>query len=284
MRPRRGLVRQAESSNNWRNHFANARGRRNLFRPGACNQHIARGPLLQQQLRGLHDRLGMKSGFHQTVGEHVGESHQRHALVMGHVGVNDRYFFSFRDARLGVVERFVKTVRAAASLLRDTFQILHRERRFDHRGQRRGVGRDHQVFTQPTLQPQPRYSETGILISEIDVADVERRFRNPPRHSAFRPVLHLPEHHLLVGLVQHAFFRRTHHQGWHQVFEHRTGPGNQRRTAADRRERAAQPKPVRRGNFAFGDGDEAREPSLRRQQIVTTRIQGPVAGPEPDRK
>ena len=174
--------------------------------------------------------------------------------------------FAFRNARLGVVERFVKPVSAAAALLRDTFQILHGERRIDHRGQCGGVGCDDQILTQSAFQPQTRHAETRILVGEIDVAGVESRFRNSPRHAAFGTVFDLPEHHLLVRLAQHAFVGRAHHQGRHQVFEHRTGPGNQRRSTAHRRQRAAQPEPMRRRNFALGDGDETGKSGLRGQQ------------------
>ena len=83
---------------------------------------------------------------------------------------------------------------------------------------------------------------------------------------------------------QQAACRRAHHQRRHQIFEHRSGPGDQARTAVDRRQGAAQPEPVLGGHIALGDGDEARQPRFGRQQVVEIGIETAVAAAIADGK
>ena len=77
---------------------------------------------------------------------------------------------------------------------------------------------------------------------------------------------------------------RAHDERRHQIFEHRTGPGDQRRAASDRRRGAAEPEPVPGGHVALGDGEEARQPRFRRQKIVAIGIQGGFRNEKSDRE
>ena len=54
------------------------------------DRDIARRALLQQQFRGLHDRLGMKPCPHLAVEKSVGDGDHRHALMVRHEGADDR--------------------------------------------------------------------------------------------------------------------------------------------------------------------------------------------------
>ena len=45
--------------------------------------------LLEQQLRGLNDRLGTEPPPHRRLEQDVGQGDNRHPLVMGHVGLDD---------------------------------------------------------------------------------------------------------------------------------------------------------------------------------------------------
>ncbi len=76
--------------------------------------------------------------------------------------------------------------------------------------------------------------------------------------------------------------RCAHHERGHQVLEHGARPGDERGTAADRRQRAAQPEPVGRVDIALGDGEEAGQASLGRQEVVAVRIEAPVPDPVAD--
>ncbi len=78
--------------------------RRNFFGAGTSNQHIARRALLQQKFRGLHDRVSVETRSHHAILQDVREGHQRHALMMRHVRVDDRDVLPFRNPGLGVVQ------------------------------------------------------------------------------------------------------------------------------------------------------------------------------------
>src|SRR6202041_244791 len=99
-----------------------------------------------------------------------------HALVMGHESADYRDVFTFRQTTAGVIERLVESVASRGARTPAPSKILHGSRWIDHRCERRRIRRDYQVFTQPALQPQAGNSETRVLISEIHVARVERRF------------------------------------------------------------------------------------------------------------
>ena len=63
-----------------------------------------------------------------------------------------------------------------------------------------------------------------------------------------------------------------HHEGRHQVLEHRTRPGQKRGVQPDGAERTRQVKPMQRGNVALGDRHEARQARLGGQKIVIPGI------------
>jgi hypothetical protein len=60
---------------------SSARGSRQRDRP--------RRAFLEQQLRGTNDRVGMEPSLGRPVVDDVAQRHQRHALVVCHVGAND---------------------------------------------------------------------------------------------------------------------------------------------------------------------------------------------------
>ena len=98
VRPRDRVVGRGESTEDRRHEIAHVGGALHLFgtRPG--HEHVARHPLLEQQLRRLDDRVGMEALDHRAVVEDVAEGHQRHPLVMGHVALHDRDRRALRGA------------------------------------------------------------------------------------------------------------------------------------------------------------------------------------------
>ena len=73
-----------------------------------------------------------------------------------------------------------------------------------HCGQGRGVGGNHQIFAESALHPEAGYAKSGILIGEGEVADIERRLRNAPRHTAFLAIFNLALYHQAASLVEQA--------------------------------------------------------------------------------
>ena len=81
-------VRRAEAADREGRHGAG--GPRLLDRSRLGDRGLARDALLQQQLRGLHARVGVEALHHRIAEQGVGERHQGHALVMGHEGPHHR--------------------------------------------------------------------------------------------------------------------------------------------------------------------------------------------------
>jgi hypothetical protein len=226
----------------------------------------------------------MKTRAHLAIVQSVGDGDDGHALVMGHEIAHDGNVFVIGKPRAREIERLVKTVAAERAQRGETGVIALRAVRVHHRRERRRVRRDHHIFGEAAFQAEAGNTEIGILISELHVAGVVGRFGNAPRNTQRAPVSLLALHHQAAGLFQQAADRRAHHQRWHQVFEHRTGPGNQRRAAAQRRRGAAEANPVAGRDIALGDGEQAGEPRFRSEQVVATGVEAVVGEGITDRQ
>ena len=95
------------------------------------------------------------------------------------VGVHDGDVLAFGQARAGVIERFVETIRAPSARPFDPVKVLHGRCGVDHRRKRRGIWRDHKIFTEAALESQPGHAKARILIREIQVARIVGGFRFP---------------------------------------------------------------------------------------------------------
>ena len=69
------------------------------------DRDITGHPLLQQKFGGPHHGLGVKMAPHDAIMQRVGDGHDRHALVVGHVGANDRHAFAFGQPCRGEIQR-----------------------------------------------------------------------------------------------------------------------------------------------------------------------------------
>ena len=97
-------------------------------------------------------------------------------------------------------------------------------------------------------------------------------FRNAPRHRALFPILDLPGHRRFTGLIEQRVIVGRHHQERHQVFEHRTAPGEQDRFSTGGREQTPQGKPALLRQLPLRNRDEAGKPRFRSQEIVVTGV------------
>ena len=192
--------------------------------------------------------------------------------------------FAFGQARACVIERFIKSVRAASSRFLQAAKVLQGRGWINHGRERGGIGRDDNILAETPLEPQSGHAKTGVLIIEVEVARIVRGLRHSPGYAALRAIFNLTAHNQFVRLAQQASFRGTHHQRGHQVFKHRARPGDQRGSAIHGRERAAQVKPVRRRGFAFRDGNKACQARFRGEQVIAIGIQASVRHAITDRE
>ncbi|MNZ63373.1 hypothetical protein D3C78_815180 [compost metagenome] len=225
--PQRGLFRGAAGGDG---HFLGAR-----MGQGDIPWHA----FLQQQFAGLDHRFAVEARAHPAILQGIGDGDDGHALVVGHEAVHQRHAFIVRQPRAGEVQRLVEAVAALRAHLVQAGVVAPRRLRIDHGRQAGRVGGDHHVLGQPALESQPRHAEVGVLVGELQVARVVGGLGDAPGNAQRAAIGLLARHHQAIGLLQQAARRRAHHQRRHQVFEHRAGPGNQRRTAGHRRRRAA---------------------------------------------
>ena len=225
----------------------------------------------------------MEAPAHGTVVQRVGDRDDGHALVMGHVGADDGNIAALGQTGLGIVQRVIPAVAAARADCGETGQVMQCGRRVHHRRERCCVRGDDGVVAQATLEPQVGNAKAAVLIGEFQVARIVRGFRRAPRNAARGTVFHLLIHDHVARLLQQAPRGGAHDQRRHQVFEHRPGPGDQRRIVPNRRQRTAEAEPVAGRQVAFGDCDEARKTRLRREQIVIAGVESAIGNPISDR-
>ena len=154
----------------------------------------------------------------------------------------------------------------------------------DHGGERRRVRGDDDVLGEAALQAEAGDAEARVLVGALEVACVEGRLGDPPRHASLRGVAHLARHDEPVGLVEQAAGGRVHDQRGHEVLEHGARPGDERRAPAHGRQGSTEVEPVLDRHVTLGDREEACRPGLRREQVVVAGVERAVGHPVPDRE
>ncbi len=100
-----------------------------------------------------------------------------------------------------------------------------------------------------------------------------RGFRDAPRNTFAQAVVPLHAHNRPEALLHDGVGMVPHPQCGHQVFEHRSGPGEQDSFAARECMRAAKMEPRFLRNIALRDGHEYGCSSLRCEQVVVRGLQ-----------
>ena len=105
-----------------------------------------RDAFLQQQVGGLDLRRTMEAMAHRPVMHRIGEGDQGHALMMGHVAADDGNPLAFRQPDGGEIQCLIEAETTQAPFPLQAIEIFHGGMGQVHRGQRRGVGCNHQIF------------------------------------------------------------------------------------------------------------------------------------------
>ncbi len=229
-------------------------------------------PLLEQQHGRLEQGIRLESLLHRAVQEQMGQRQETHALVMGHEGPNHGARLSARQTRRSVVDRFVEAIPGFKAFSGESLEVQTRLLGRHHQRQRRGIGRNHQVLGEPAFEPQAGHAKGAVLVVEMHIDGIVTAFRNAPRHRAFFPILDLPGHSRLAGLVEQRVFVRRHHQERHQVFEHRTAPREEDRFSTGGREQTSQGEPALLRQLSLRNRDETGKPRFRSQEIVVAGV------------
>src|ERR1700730_12564322 len=124
--------------------------------------------------------------------------------MMGKISANDSDRLVFNQAQSSVIQRFVEAVCALCARILEPAKILHGRCRIDHGRERGSIGRDYRILAEATLESQSGYAKAGVLIGELEIAHVVRRFGHPPGGSSLRAIFNLAAHNKSVSLVEQA--------------------------------------------------------------------------------
>ena len=153
--------------------------------------HEARHALLQQRLGGPHARVRMEAPHHRCAEHGVRQRDQAHALMMREEGTDlmntGTVGHGFTVCRRGlarcVVERLLESELPRGALAREPAEVHGGGGGIDQRGERRRIGRNHQLLGQPALEPQARNAEGLVLVAAMRIHDVVSGLRDAPRHA-----------------------------------------------------------------------------------------------------
>ena len=207
--------------------------------------------------------------------EHIGQRHDSHALVVGHVSADQREFLAMGLAFGREVQRLVKAVAAARRQCSQRAKVVAGRTCVHQCGQRRGIRGNHQLAHGREAQCQSGHTLRGILVCQRVIAPGIGAFGNAPGHVLVE-ALHI-RHMFTQGrtpcLAQGTVEGLGDHQGGHEVLEHRTRPRAQYRVVAVGKKRPAQCRPVTHGQIALSHGHQAGGPGFGGQQVVERGVE-----------
>ena len=129
-------------------------------------------PLLEQQVGRADLGDGQEPPLHRPIAKHGKHSEERHPLVVDHEGLDHGVPLLVPDPRRRIINGLVESEPASKPGLLHGPQVRYRLGREDHQGERRGVRRDHQVFAEPALEPEPRDTERPVLVIHVRIDQV----------------------------------------------------------------------------------------------------------------
>ena len=197
----------------------------------------------------------------------------RHSLMMGKISPDDLIRLICPQTGEGEIDGFIKAKAARSAQIVQFLVVACGVSRSDHRRKACGIGCDHEIVRQATLEAKARNPEVGVLVSKIEIPGGISRFGNAPRRVFCRAVGHLLCDHQFHGLFVQCLIGAFEHQIRHQILEHRPRPGYQARRPLDRHDWPTQPDPVFRCDIALGDREEAGQRCFRSQQVITALIE-----------
>jgi len=110
-----------------------------------------------------------------------------HALVVRHERLHDGVRLAPRHTRGGIVDSLVEAVGAEQVLISQRLQIAAGFPRHHRQRQRTGVGRNHNVISQPALEAEARHAEGPVLVDLVEISGVIAGFGNPQGTARCRP-------------------------------------------------------------------------------------------------
>ena len=172
----------------------------------------------------------------------------------------------------GVVDRFVESAGAKLPFRGEPLEVAAGRLWFQHERHGAGIGCDHQITGEPTLESQSGHAEGAVLVAHLLIACIVSRLRDAPGHSPPPAIGDVAADGGPAGSIEQGVFVGGHYQQRHQVLKHRTAPGEERRSAAGGGEQPSQGKPVGLFQLLLRDQNKTDQTGLRCQQIIEARV------------
>src|SRR5688500_6856592 len=145
-----------------------ARHSRGVVALDILDRQPARYALLQHQLGGSHERIGVEPAWPDLLVQHVVERDETHADVVSHVRADDRLSRSRRRSR--IIERIAESIGAKSALALEHGEVLERLVRLDQHCEHRCIGSDDQLLAQAALEREVGHAEAAVLIGVRAIA------------------------------------------------------------------------------------------------------------------
>ncbi|MNV10956.1 hypothetical protein D3C71_1015020 [compost metagenome] len=150
--------------------FLLARMQRQARRCGLQGGQLARGALLQQRQHGFDAGMRRAPALRNATQQHVGQRHDGHALVVGHVGADQREPLAMGLAFGREVQRLVKAVAPPRRQCGQRSEVGAGCAGIHLGGQRRGIGGNHQLAHGRAAQGQAGHALRRVLVGQRVVA------------------------------------------------------------------------------------------------------------------
>ena len=163
-------------------------------------RQLVRYALLQQRRHGGQARVGHAPAAWRALQQHIGQSDQGHALVVRHEGADEReaavtVLAAVQNAGLpsdlafwAVVQRLDEAAGAACLQAIEHPHVGQCRQRVEHRRQRAGVGRHHQLIGWRAAHGQAWHALRRVLVGERVVHRRVGAFREAPGHAALAAI------------------------------------------------------------------------------------------------
>ncbi len=248
------------------------------------DRRVGRDSLLEQKLRSAHHRLGVEPPRHQVVEQGVGQGHQAHALMMGHVRSHDRQSRILGEPFRRVIDGLVEAEWPLGPVAGQTPEVRQGFAGSDHRRHDRRVRGDNPILLQPPLEAQPGHAERLILIIALEELGIVCGFGDPPGDSELLAILDLAGHGGPARLGEQRIGQGAQEQSRHQVLEHRPAPGDQADPPRRPDVGAPELEPVAPGGVSARDRQVAGQAGFRGEQVVAGPVELPLAQVRADRE
>ena len=233
---------------------------------------------VEQEIDGADTEVGVEASHQGPVAQRVVHGRQDHALVVRHVGVHGDEASTLGHTLRGEVRGLVEAVLSEETHRLDPAQVPHRSERVAGERERRRVGSHHCLLLNSAPQTELRDAEPPVPVVPVRVDVRVARLGHAPGHAPGLGVPSLRRDSGTLTLREERAGLTPEQQRRHQVLEHGAAPGEQAGPASRADDRPPQVEPVLQRHVSLGDGQEARDAGLRRQQVVLVRIEAVSAG------